>query len=555
MKTRTRGFAGTTLFSLAELLIFIVNLLIGGKIYSVEYSNQLGSIEGTFIALARRIAAHPAKDLLWWPLWDCGLPFQNTYLPLMHFLSASVIWLTGYSAALAYHQVAATFFCLGPMTMLLTAWVMTRDLGRSFAAALAYSIVSPSALLTPDLGSVLRLRRLQFLVMWGEGPETAALALFPIAVLFLYLALNRPQFRYKVLAGVFMGLTVLANAFGGTILAMAALALADRKTIWRIGAMALAAWLWISPLVPPSVLYAMRVNSPTVEGDHRFTTRTLAGIAILAAAYLACRSIPPRLRFFWTFAALTSGVVLLARFGHMYVLPQPNRYEQAMDMALCLLIAFVCPRLPKSVAIALLLMAAVQTRQQVRFARGLIQPTDITQTAIYRGAAWIDRNLHGERVMVGGAYSYYVDDFFDIPQLHGGHDPMLPNPKIRDVVFQIYSHGDGNVTASLMRAYGVHAIFLPGGSPALDPVLPVLWRDGPDVIYGVPGAEPARPTWTPGWKASGGKISKDEWGLLRVEPGSAKLTYDGGWELTATVAASSLVMLVTIVIGLVRAFH
>ena len=194
----------------------------------------MGSIEGTFIAIAKRIAAHPNTDLLWWPLWDCGLPFQNTYLPLMHVVTAGVVWLTGHSAALAYHQVAATFFCLGPMTLLLMAWVMTRDVGRSFAAALAYSILSPSALLTPDLGSMLRLRRLQFLVMWGEGPETTALALVPVAVLFLWLALNRPQFRYKVLAGVFMGLTVLANAFGGTILAMAALAMVDRKTIWRI---------------------------------------------------------------------------------------------------------------------------------------------------------------------------------------------------------------------------------------------------------------------------------------------------------------------------------
>ena len=297
----------------------------------------------------------------------------------------------------------------------------------------------------------------------------------------------------------------------------------------------------------------MRINSPTVEGDYRFTSRTLIGLVIVVGAYLACRWITPRLRFFGTFAVLTTGVVLLG-LAHMYVLPQPNRYEQAMDMALCLLLAFACPRVPKAVVIGLLLRAVVQSRRQVRFARGLIQSIDMTQTAMWRGAQWIDQNLHGERVFVGGPYSYYVDDFFDIPQFHGGHDPMLPNPKIRDVVFQIYSHGDGNVIAALMRAYGVHGIFLPGGSPALDPVLPVWWRDGADVIYGVPGAEPPRSTWTPGWKASSGKISRDELGLLRAEPG-AKLTYDGGWELTATIAASSLVMLVTIVIGLVRAFH
>ena len=87
MKTRTRGFTRTVYLSLAELVVLVVNILLAGKLYSVEYSNQLGSIEGTFIAIARQMTLHP-RDLPWWPLWDCGLPFQNTYLPLMHIFTA-----------------------------------------------------------------------------------------------------------------------------------------------------------------------------------------------------------------------------------------------------------------------------------------------------------------------------------------------------------------------------------------------------------------------------------------------------------------------------------
>ena len=265
---------------------------------------------------------------------------------------------------------------------------------------------------------------------------------------------------------------------------------------------------------------------------------------------------------------------MLGHFGHMYVLPQPHRYNQAMDLAICLTVAFVLPRqLPKAVVIVLLCLAAIQTRQQVRFARGLVQSTDITQTAMWRGIQWIDKNLHGQRVMVGGPYSYYVNDFTEIPQLHGGHDPMLPNPLIRDVVGAVYA---GNVSIPTLQAYGVHALFVSRELKGL----PELWREGADVIYGVPGVEdppiewtsrhtakvhvnrekiPLKITWTPGWNVSKGRIYKDEFGLMTLEAGCSSCTvalgYDGGWELAAAMAASSLVISITIMIGLVRAFH
>ena len=178
------------------------------------------------------------------------------------------------------------------MTVLLMAFVMTRRVGASFAAGLAYSIISPSAFLTPDLGSMLRLRRLQTFVMWGEGPETTALALFPLAVLFLYLAFRDRRFLWKALAGLFMGLTVLANAFGITVLLMATIALlASTETgkffrnLGMTAAIAVFSYCSISPMFPPSVLAAMRVNSPTLEGDYRFTVYSLIGCVILAALF------------------------------------------------------------------------------------------------------------------------------------------------------------------------------------------------------------------------------------------------------------------------------
>jgi len=81
-------------------VILIVNILIAGKLFSQEYSDYLSSNEGTFIAIAREIAARPG-DILWFRIWDCGLPFQNTYLPLLHIVVGAFSRLSGHSAALA----------------------------------------------------------------------------------------------------------------------------------------------------------------------------------------------------------------------------------------------------------------------------------------------------------------------------------------------------------------------------------------------------------------------------------------------------------------------
>jgi hypothetical protein len=508
-------------------VILAVNILIAGKLFSQEYSDYLSSNEGTFIAIAREIATRPG-DLLWFPIWDCGLPFQNTYLPLLHMIVGAFSRLSGHSAALAFHQVCAAFYCLGPVGVLLLAYVMTTQPGTSFFAALAYSVVSPSAMLIPaitnDVGGILRLRRLHVLVGYGEGPPTASLTIFPLAVLFLYLSITRGKMWMKVAAGALLGLTVLTNAFGGTLLGMAALCLLctiETPRVWRnsatVALIGLLAWCWILPLFPPSVLAAIRMNSPTVGGDFHYTLRTWIALAILAVAFAALafgvRKLRwnPELRFFGLFAFLTTSIVMLAFFAEIYLLPQPHRYHVAMDMAICLLVVFGCREaarwLPRRAGIALvgicLVLAAVQTRYAVRYARASIHSIPkIEQTAVYKVAKWANDHLQGKRIFVGGAYGFYFNDFTDTPQMTGGHDPMQPNFLMRSAPFQIYSGmgagvDEGNVAVLWMKAFGTRAIYVPGPmseefykpfrNPAkFDGILPVLWHEGGDTIYGVP---------------------------------------------------------------------
>ena len=506
-------------------LLVLVNFLIVAKLFSVEYSAYLESNEGTFIAIARQVALHPG-DLRWWPLWACGLPFQNTYLPLLPLMAGGISLLTGHSPALSYHQVCAAFFCLGPVFLYVMAWRITHQAGTSFIAALAWSIVSPCAWLAPairaELGSAWRLRRLQILAYYGEGPHTVSIAFLPLAILFLYLAVTENKLWMKVAAGVFLGATVLANAFGAVILAMVGISLlatVDTRRFWRnlglLVAIGVLAYCWISPLLPPSVIAAIRMNSPTVDGDYRFTTRSLAGLAVLAAGFLVAwwstrKLKSAALRFFLLFALLSTGIVLLGVFGRIYVVPQPHRYQIAMDMGLCLFAVFAAaeflrshkPALLIPAAVLLLLAALPQARQDVRYARRMIQATDITTKAPYRIARWMDEHMQGRRVMVSGAYSFHFNDFTDTPQLHGGHDPMLPNFVLRIAAFTIYSGmntgaRDAEISVLWLKALGAHAISVPGRHSAeyykpfanpskFEGVLPVLWREDDDTIYGVP---------------------------------------------------------------------
>src|ERR1039458_305384 len=81
MKSDPR-FRGLATWGIAPLAILLLNVWVAVRLFHLEYSANLGSNEGELIALARGVAKHWG-DLRWWPEWSLGLPFQNTYLPLL----------------------------------------------------------------------------------------------------------------------------------------------------------------------------------------------------------------------------------------------------------------------------------------------------------------------------------------------------------------------------------------------------------------------------------------------------------------------------------------
>jgi hypothetical protein len=133
----------------------------------------------------------------------------------------------------------------------------------------------------------------------------------------------------------------------------------------------------------------------------------------------------------------------------------------------------------------------------VRFARGLIQRIDVTQTIEYKTARWLDRNLPNQKAMVSGDTGTWFNVFSDTTQLSGGGDPFSPNWMLEIAVYTLYATEDAKTSITWLKAYGCQAITVPGPNSRefyhpyrkphkFDGVLPVLWHEEDDTIYAVP---------------------------------------------------------------------
>ncbi len=493
------------------------------RLFLTEFTEHMNSNEGTFLAISRFIL-RDWPHLSWFPFWFNGLPFENTYTPLLHFVDAAFAKLAGCSTALAFHAVSAAFYCLGPALLFWFAWKLSGFLETSWSVGLLYSLLSPSAVfwvVRTDIFGWRHARRLHTLLHYGEGPHNAVLCLLPLALLFAYLALTRGQLRWHVASGVLFGAIVLTNAFGAIDLAIGAgcllLAYAPelrRASILALLGTAVLSYVWISPLLTPTLIRTIG-NSSSLATDFHYCGQNLAGalgvLAGLIVLWVATRNMSSRFeRFLLLWAFLFTAISGLTYWAGIRVLPQPERYHLEMEMALCLAAAFLARHLLMRAGstvriIAVLIFAAFLIRQSItytRYARTLIRPIDITSTVEYKMAKWIDGNLPGLKTMVSDDAGTWFNVFTDNPQFSSGHDPFSPNWMVQIAVFAIYSGenagaSDAQNSITWLKAYGNHAVTVPGPNsreaykPYRNPrkfegVLPVLWHAEDDTIYGIP---------------------------------------------------------------------
>ncbi|MES1257762.1 MAG: hypothetical protein ABUS51_05005, partial [Acidobacteriota bacterium] len=108
----------------------------------------------------------------------------------------------------------------------------------------------------------------------------------------------------------------------------------------------------------------------------------------------------------------------------------------------------------------------------------------------------------GQFAMISGDVQYLYNVFSNNPQMAGGHEPQVPNWVDRVAVFTIYTGAgageqDGEISLFWLKAFGAQAVTVPGEKSRehyhpiahprkFDGLLPVLWHDEDDTIFGVP---------------------------------------------------------------------
>ena len=131
------------------LILLALNAYVARDLFIAEYTGHMNSMQGLWISMARLAGEHWFQPA-WWPFQDGGMPFEHTYMPLVPGSTALYAKLAHVSAARAFNTITGIVYCLGPLTLFLMAWGMTRAPGYSFWAVLAYSLTSPARALIRD---------------------------------------------------------------------------------------------------------------------------------------------------------------------------------------------------------------------------------------------------------------------------------------------------------------------------------------------------------------------------------------------------------------------
>ena len=505
--------------------LFILNAAIAWPLYHTEYLSQTGTGESVTLAYARYARDH-WPDFDWCRFWYLGLPFRNAYVPALHLTAAAVSALAHISAALAFHHVVAFMYSMGPVTLFWMAFRLSRTASWSFSAALAYSLLSPSAFLVPDirrdLGSLLWDQRLHTMVGYADNPHVTSLTLIPLAILVLDMAMEKRTPIYFAAAAAALAAVPLTNWPGAIALTFAVLAYglsqpasgAPRRWAGMAAAGALAYALAIT-WIPPSTVLATQADTQGFEPANRFAPHHLLYVAGLAAGTWALLRVtaaartPRYLRFFLLFFFYMGAVTLGRYWLGLTLIAQPHRFHLAMEMGLTLSLVFAFrllvarrPALGKPAAVLFAVLCAVQFFEYGSYARLLVRPVDITHTSEYKTARWFDQHMRDSRVVVPGSTTFWLNVFTDTPQLTGCCPQGVLNQTARVADYGIMTDLTAENRAfenSLLwfKALGVRAVAVSGPRSTevykpfhhphkFDGHLPVLWRDGDDVIYEVP---------------------------------------------------------------------
>jgi hypothetical protein len=514
--------------ALYPLAVFAVNAWVVWRLFFTEYLDQLGSVEGEFIAMARYIQRHwPAYD--WFSMWAAGYPVARTYQPAVHYTVAAAASAFGLSTASAYHLVAALSYALGGVAFYYLAKALSGSRRIALGGALLFSLFSPSVLLSSrvrvDAGGLWNARRLQALVVYGELPNLTGLMLGMFGLALLHQALLDHAAPRRTRRSTFAAALVLATVPATNWPSTVALAIAVlcyiaaiplpelRKSLPRVAWIGLIAYALACPLALPSTMLSTFRNAnimldlPT-SGARRWISAALLLLCLAILRAILAR-VPFGLRFASLYGAALAWVVVADERWGVRILPLPARFHIAMEIGITLTAALATQQLlrrwpdyRRCCAIGLVLFCGAQMYHYRRHSHSMVRRLDIARTVEYQEAAWFDGNMRGERVLTPGTIQFWMNAFTDTPQMTGCCLQSVLNREDIIAAYVSYAgyHSDAesaDYSLLWMKAFAVHAVSI-GGPRSREGYkdfrfpyrfrdrLQLAWSSDDDFIYRVP---------------------------------------------------------------------
>ncbi len=548
----------TELQRFTPLFLFALNLFVSWRLLNQEYTTHYNSIEPFFYAIAAHIRAHWLQPG-WWGTWNCGMPFRYTYQPGLHSLVALTSALTGWTTARAFHFTFALLYSAGPVTLYLFVRRLSGRFRIAFAAALLYSLWSPSTWLVRDLaqdtggafhatlrlgqqyagnwaftldpGGLLNARRLHTAVAYGDSPYVTGLTFVPLAVFLVHRAAQRTSALNVFLAALGLVAVPLTNIPATLTLAMMLLAYVlatppgeHLRRLFVIAFSSALGYLLAAPLMPLSALLLTAHNTQWMDPQGQMTPVKLLwialGLLLLSGIVTGLR----RLRvsefalFSFAFLSITAAVVLGRAWGNFSAIAQPMRFHLAMEMAIVACVASLAGivhvrRRWARIAVAALIIAAVcwQIESYHLYARHIVKREPMWDRSEYKIAKWMDRHAGGNRVWVPGSVSFWLNTFTNTPQMTGCCDQNYLFQAPRIATYEMGTDdGAGAQAADIslvwMKTMGVKYFALSGPLSNEEyrvthhprkfaGMLQSIWHSGDDAIYEVPGPPGSLAHW------------------------------------------------------------
>src|SRR5260370_43265 len=123
--------------------IFFLACILIYPLLKLEYLDNWGSIESTFISDARMLREHLPHPA-WQPLWYCGTRFDYIYPPALRYGTALTSLVFVVSTARAYHLYIGVLYALGIAGVYLLAYAGSRSRAQGWLAAVLTAVLSPS---------------------------------------------------------------------------------------------------------------------------------------------------------------------------------------------------------------------------------------------------------------------------------------------------------------------------------------------------------------------------------------------------------------------------